>query len=58
MCTPSSAGADWEPSSSARWSRTAPNTGLKWILHTTDAHSLCEQFGFGRPDEKVMERLP
>ena len=35
-----------------------PYTGLKWILHTTDGHSLYEQFGFGRPDEKVMERLP
>jgi GNAT superfamily N-acetyltransferase len=35
-----------------------PYTDLKWILHTTDAHSLYEQFGFGRPDAKVMERLP
>ena len=23
-----------------------------------DAHGLYEQFGFGRPDAKVMERLP
>ena len=33
-------------------------TGVKWLLHTTDAHGLYEQFGFGRPDAKVMERLP
>jgi len=26
-------------------------TGVKWLLHTTDAHGLYEQFGFGRPDE-------
>ena len=35
-----------------------PYGGLKWILHTADAHGLYEQFGFGRPDAKVMERLP
>ena len=35
-----------------------PYADLKWILHTTDAHGLYEQFGFGRPDAKVMERLP
>ena len=35
-----------------------PYGDLKWILHTTDAHGLYEQFGFGRPDAKVMERLP
>jgi predicted N-acetyltransferase YhbS len=32
-------------------------TGVKW-LHATDAHGLYEPFGFGRPDAKVMERLP
>ena len=31
---------------------------VKWLLHTTDAHGLYEQFGFGPPDAKVMERLP
>lgn len=36
----------------------SPYTGVKWILHTTDARGLYEQFGFGRPDAKVMERLP
>ena len=35
-----------------------PYTDVKWLLHTTDAHGLYGQFGFGRPDEKVMERLP
>jgi hypothetical protein len=29
-----------------------------WILHTTGAHGLYEQFGFGGTDPKVMERLP
>jgi GNAT superfamily N-acetyltransferase len=33
-------------------------TAGKWLLHTTDAHGLYEQFGFGPPDAKVMERLP
>jgi GNAT superfamily N-acetyltransferase len=35
-----------------------PYAGLKWLLHTSDAHGLYERFGFGRPEEKVMERLP
>jgi ribosomal protein S18 acetylase RimI-like enzyme len=35
-----------------------PFADLKWILHTADAHGLYEQFGFGHPDTKVMERLP
>jgi ribosomal protein S18 acetylase RimI-like enzyme len=35
-----------------------PYADVKWMLHTTDAHGLYEQFGFGRPDAKVMERLP
>ena len=33
-------------------------TGVKWLLHTTHAHGLYEQFGFGRPDAKMKERLP
>ena len=32
--------------------------GLKWMLHTADAHRLYERLGFGRPGEKVTERLP
>jgi GNAT superfamily N-acetyltransferase len=35
-----------------------PYAGLKWILHTADAHGLYERFGFASPDPKVMERLP
>jgi GNAT superfamily N-acetyltransferase len=35
-----------------------PYAGLRWILHTADAHALYARFGFARPDEKVMERLP
>lgn len=35
-----------------------PFAGLKWALHTEDAHALYERFGFGRPDRKMMERLP
>lgn len=32
--------------------------GLKWLLHTTDAHALYRKLGFGEPSFKVMERLP
>ena len=35
-----------------------PYAGLRWILHTSDAHALYARFGFAPPDEKVMERLP
>jgi ribosomal protein S18 acetylase RimI-like enzyme len=33
-----------------------PYGDRKWLLHTSDAHGLYEKFGFGVPDEKVMER--
>ena len=36
----------------------SPYTDLKWLLHTADAHELYARFGFGRPNERVMERLP
>ena len=32
--------------------------GLKWMLHTTDAHELYRKLGFDTPNVKVMERLP
>jgi GNAT superfamily N-acetyltransferase len=35
-----------------------PHTHLKWLLHTSDAHSLYSRFGFGPPSERVMERAP
>ena len=35
-----------------------PFTHLKWLLHTADAHELYARFGFGTPNERVMERLP
>jgi GNAT superfamily N-acetyltransferase len=35
-----------------------PYAGLKWILHTEDAHSLYRRLGFAEPGPKVMERLP
>jgi GNAT superfamily N-acetyltransferase len=35
-----------------------PYVSTKWFLHTADAHELYERFGFGRPNERVMERLP
>ena len=35
-----------------------PYAHLKWLLHTADAHELYARFGFGRPHERVMERLP
>ena len=33
-----------------------PYTGLRWILHTRDAHGLYRKVGFGEPSERVMER--
>ena len=30
--------------------------GLRWLLHTRDAHRLYGRFGFGRPSERLMER--
>ena len=30
----------------------------RWLLHTKDAHTLYERFGFGPPSERVMERSP
>lgn len=33
-----------------------PHAGLRWILHTADAHDLYRQFGFAAPGEMLMER--
>jgi GNAT superfamily N-acetyltransferase len=35
-----------------------PLAGVKWILHTNDAHGLYRRFGFGPPSEQLMERRP
>ena len=35
-----------------------PFAGLRWILHTRDAHDLYRKIGFGEPSERVMERKP
>jgi ribosomal protein S18 acetylase RimI-like enzyme len=35
-----------------------PFASRRWILHTEDAHSLYEKFGFAAPDHKLMERPP
>jgi ribosomal protein S18 acetylase RimI-like enzyme len=35
-----------------------PYAGLRWSLHTRDAHALYRRFGFGEPSERVMERAP
>jgi ribosomal protein S18 acetylase RimI-like enzyme len=35
-----------------------PFADRRWLLHTEDAHALYEKFGFGRPNEKLMERNP
>jgi GNAT superfamily N-acetyltransferase len=35
-----------------------PYAGRAWFLHTRDAHELYRRFGFGPPDERLMERLP
>lgn len=34
-----------------------PLTGVRWILHTRDAHDLYRKVGFGEPSVRVMERL-
>jgi len=31
---------------------------VRWLLHTKDAQTLYERFGFGPPSERVMERSP
>jgi GNAT superfamily N-acetyltransferase len=33
-----------------------PLAGVKWLLHTEDAHGVYERLGFGTPSRKVMER--
>jgi GNAT superfamily N-acetyltransferase len=33
-----------------------PLAGVKWILHTRDAHDLYRTLGFGTPSERLMER--
>jgi GNAT superfamily N-acetyltransferase len=33
-----------------------PGAGLRWLLHTDDAHSLYAQFGFAPPDATLLER--
>ena len=35
-----------------------PQRGLRWLLHTRDAHGLYEKFGFGPPSDRVLERPP
>jgi GNAT superfamily N-acetyltransferase len=33
-----------------------PYAGVKWLLHTTDAHPLYRKLGFEEPSYKLMER--
>ena len=35
-----------------------PGAGLRWALHTADAHGLYRQFGFALPDAMYLERPP
>ena len=35
-----------------------PHAGLRWLLHTREAHGLYAKLGFGPPSERVMERGP
>jgi hypothetical protein len=35
-----------------------PHAGLRWVLHTKDAHGLYAKFGFGPPTTSLMERSP
>jgi GNAT superfamily N-acetyltransferase len=34
----------------------APFAGVRWLLHTEDAHGLYERFGFAPPSELLLER--
>ena len=33
-----------------------PGAGLRWMLHTSDAHGLYRSFGFAAPDGRYLER--
>ncbi len=33
-----------------------PGADSRWMLHTTDAHGLYQQFGFADPDSRYLER--
>jgi RimJ/RimL family protein N-acetyltransferase len=33
-----------------------PGAGLRWMLHTADAHGLYRSFGFARPDRAYLEK--
>ncbi len=33
-----------------------PGAGLRWMLHTSDAHGLYRRFGFTQPDGRYLER--
>ncbi len=33
-----------------------PGSGLRWMLHTSDAHGLYRRFGFTSPDGRYLER--
>ena len=35
-----------------------PYAQRRWLLHTRDAHELYRRFGFGPPNERLMERPP
>ena len=35
-----------------------PGAGLRWMLHTSDAHGLYRKFGFTQPDGRYLERPP
>ena len=35
-----------------------PGAGLRWMLHTSDAHGLYRQFGFAAPNHRYLERAP
>jgi hypothetical protein len=33
-----------------------PGAGVRWLLHTADAHGLYERFGFAEPPGTLLER--
>jgi GNAT superfamily N-acetyltransferase len=36
----------------------SPFAHVRWMLHTKDAHGLYAKLGFGRPDDRYLERPP
>ena len=55
-CCPPTAVPAWAGPSSAMMVDEGPGAGLRWMLHTADAHGLYRSFGFAAPDGRYLER--